>query len=342
MLPGAQFVRFVSAIDTHTAGGPTRVVLAGALPALARGSAAAQQREFASKHDALRRLLLCEPRGHAGMYGAVVCASDEPEADAAVLFLTAGGSGYLQSCVHSAIGVAAALMQSGAMRPRAGRESLVIETPAGCVSLRPLPAPGAFALRTQPAFVVPDGSLTLHGLTCRLVFSGALIIYVDATQPEAAAHGLELSDAAAGSRLGKQLLATAEEYPRAMHNPATGAPVAPLLVFFFKRLPEHDRESRAAYRSLVVGRTGVVDRSPCGAGSAGLAALLLHDGALQLRHSIAVKGVLGTEFEVQVLERVKQGGVDGCVLEVSGAAFVTGMHQFVLDARDPLSEGFLL
>src|SRR6185295_6426409 len=105
----------ISTIDTHTAGGPARVVLSG-LPPLSGETAAERMRDFQTNHDPLRKLLLNEPRGHRGMYGAVIGPSADPNADLSVFFMTTGG--YLPTCVHGSIGVATALLGQGTLRPR--------------------------------------------------------------------------------------------------------------------------------------------------------------------------------------------------------------------------------
>jgi proline racemase len=39
---------------------------------------------------------------------------------------------------------------------------------------------------------------------------------------------------------------------------------------------------------------------------------------------------------------VEIAGYKGIIPEVTGSAYVTGIHQFVIDPRDPLKDGFLL
>ena len=60
---------------------------------------------------------------------------------------------------------------------------------------------------------------------------------------------------------------------------------------------------------------------------------VLEDGAVWRNTSI-----VGTSFDARVLGRVP----DGLLTEVTGTAFRTGEHRFVLDPRDPLREGFVL
>ena len=58
-------------IDAHAAGEPLRLVVDG-FPA-PEGETMLEKRAWVREHhDALRRALMFEPRGHAGMYGAVL------------------------------------------------------------------------------------------------------------------------------------------------------------------------------------------------------------------------------------------------------------------------------
>ena len=76
----------VSTVEMHTSGEPTRIIVGG-WPDLAAPTLLGKRRECLEKHDHLRRGLMLEPRGHDGMYGALLVEPDHPEADLAVLSL---------------------------------------------------------------------------------------------------------------------------------------------------------------------------------------------------------------------------------------------------------------
>ena len=60
--------------------------------------------------------------------------------------------------------------------------------------------------------------------------------------------------------------------------------------------------------------------------------------------TLAIESILGRHsvFEGCVLEETRFGPYPGIIPEVSGRAFLTGRHEFVLDLDDPLGAGFLL
>lgn len=305
----------ISTIDTHTAGGPTRIVLSG-LPPLAGATAAERMREFQTNHDAFRKFLLCEPRGHRGMYGAVVGPPPDATVDLSVFFMTTGG--YLPTCVHGAIGVATALIREGTLRPRPDG-SLRFDTPGGIMPLTPRFQDGKLAeisLRTPPGAVSdPHLAIALDGVTiaASAVFCGVTFLLVSAEQLGKAATRANLEFFVA---LGQRLLDRA------------GSAFA--LALFY------DRMEGGGFRDIVIGRTGGIDRSPCGAGAGALA---LHEwaaGRLAVGSPLPVTGIIDTQFVARVVEVV--GG--GAIAEISGRAWITGTHVFLRTDADPLPEGF--
>ena len=72
-------------VDYHTAGEPFRIVTSVEVP----GATVPDRRVFAqtsSEVDAIRQLLVNEPRGHADMYGGFVVPGNDADADFGVLF----------------------------------------------------------------------------------------------------------------------------------------------------------------------------------------------------------------------------------------------------------------
>src|SRR4051812_49799973 len=95
----------VAVTDYHTAGEPFRIVTAG-LPEIA-GRTVLERRQFAQTSDevdAVRQLLVNEPRGHADMYGGVIVPGDDDGADFGVLFLHKEGDSAARGVGTNAIG----------------------------------------------------------------------------------------------------------------------------------------------------------------------------------------------------------------------------------------------
>jgi trans-L-3-hydroxyproline dehydratase len=76
------------------------------------------------------------------------------------------------------------------------------------------------------------------------------------------------------------------------------------------------------------------------------ARLALHyaKGEITDSQEIVIESILGaaSAFTGRVVERTRVGAFDAIVPEVSGTAFLTGRHEFLLDPRDALGQGFLM
>ena len=111
------------AIDTHTVGEFTRIILSGFPPL--KGDTMIERKNYLAKHyDKYRTALMFEPRGHHDMFGALLTDPIHPEADFGVIFMDTGE--YLNMCGHGTIGLIASLAWLGRIKPGVH----LIETPA--------------------------------------------------------------------------------------------------------------------------------------------------------------------------------------------------------------------
>ena len=93
---------------------------------------------------------------------------------------------------------------------------------------------------------------------------------------------------------------------------------------------------------VVVFAEGEVDRSPTGTGVSGRLAIHHARGELKTGESIVIESILGTTFSGRVLEETRVGEYKAVIPEVTGSAYITGRHEFVIDPADPLATGFML
>jgi proline racemase len=95
----------------------------------------------------------------------------------------------------------------------------------------------------------------------------------------------------------------------------------------------------ADLRSMTVYRDGTIDRSPSGAGTAAVLALLDAMGLVNEGQVLGHEGMCGGVFRARVGERVAGDTRGAIVPEISGEAWITGEHTFLLDPEDPFREG---
>src|SRR5262245_32251791 len=97
-------IQRINVVDSHTAGQPTRVVVAGG-PELGGGTLAERRELFRARFDRFRAATVNEPRGSDVLVGALLVPPSDARCVAGVIFFN--NVGYLGMCGHGAIGVVA-------------------------------------------------------------------------------------------------------------------------------------------------------------------------------------------------------------------------------------------
>jgi proline racemase len=339
--PLPEGARVLTTLDMHAAGEPLRIVTGG-YPDLPGATMLERRRYARERHDDLRRALMWEPRGHADMYGCVLTPPVSPEADFGVLFLH--NEGYSTMCGHGVIALVTALVETGAFPSRAPATPVNLDTPAGLVrAVAHTDAAGRVervSFRNVPSFVyAPDLEIDVASfgrLTVDVVYGGAFYAYLDATQV-----GLAVTPEQT-----RELVAAGEAIKRAVNaTVAIRHPEAEDLGFLYGTILTGPPQNPAhTTRNVCVFANAEVDRSPTGTGVSGHVALLAARGALREGEEITVESILGAEsvFAGRIVERGRVGPYAAVTPEVSGTAFITGRHDFILDPRDRLGAGFLL
>ena len=321
----------VTTIDYHTAGEPFRIVSGGVPPI--PGETMLEKRRFAQERlDHVRRLLVNEPRGHADMYGGFVTDPVAPGSALGVLFFH--NDGFSTACGHGTIALATWALETGVVEPN---ERLRIDVPSGTLDVEPTLRDGRVdrvAFRNVPSYVALE-NVRASGMVAEVAFGGAFYACVDVAQ---LGLGVEPRNLSRFIELGRELKRAIEAEHEIVH------PLEPELrdvygVIFFEREGDGDPLRQ---RNVTVFADGEVDRSPCGSGTSARLALLDRSGDLPRGRTLVHSSLIGTEFEAHVVGDEAVGPFPAVVTEVSGSAYLTGFHQFVLDDADPLGEGFLL
>jgi proline racemase len=340
--PGGLLPTDVATTDYHTAGEPFRIVTAG-VPEIPGGTVL-ERRAYAQSSpeiDAIRQLLVNEPRGHADMYGCFVVPPDDPAAHFGVLFWHKDG--YSTACGHGTIALGTWAVQSGLV-PAApdGDTDVVIDVPSGRVTARVTCSGGRVqqvTFRNVAAYVLGRDIevATDHGtVRADLSYGGAIYASVPASavglevRPE---HHAELL--AVGRQVKWALEAT--EWARHPEDERLDGVYGTILYDDLGRRAEGVHQ-----RNLTVFADGEVDRSPCGSGTSARLALLADTGALGPGDVLVHDSVVGTRFIGRVVEQVTVASRAGVISEVQGTAHRTGEHVFVLEPEDPVGLGFTL
>src|SRR5689334_20402325 len=123
----------ITTIDSHTGGEPTRLVVSG-IPL--KGRTLLEQRDYMRANlDHLRSALICEPRGHRGMFGAIMAPATRPEVDFGIIWVDHDGT-YLNMCGHGTIGIGIVCVEAGLVPVTEPETTIRIDMPAGVVEAR--------------------------------------------------------------------------------------------------------------------------------------------------------------------------------------------------------------
>ncbi len=331
----------ITTVDAHAAGEPLRIITGG-LPEL-RGATILERRRYMQQHfDHIRRALMWEPRGHRDMYGCVLTAPVTPEADLGVLFMH--NEGYSTMCGHGVIALVTVLLETGAVEAKGEHTSINLDTPAGLVrAIAHLEDSGLVqnvSFQNVPSFLYArDVELDVPGyghLMFDIAFGGAFYAFLQASQV-----GLRVVP-----QQREQLVAVGEAIKKEVNAKLSiKHPFEEDLGFLYGTIltgPPEDPSHHS--RNVCIFANGEVDRSPTGTGVSGRLALHYAKSEITDGQQIIIESILGvaSTFSGRVVGHTQVGPYTAVVPEVSGRAFITGRHEFVIDPQDELGRGFFL
>ncbi|GAA4662665.1 proline racemase family protein [Arthrobacter cryoconiti] len=329
--------RVFHSVESHTEGMPTRVIVGGVgtIP----GATMAERRQwFMENSDDVRTLLMCEPRGHASMSGAILQPPTRADADYGVLFIEV--SGLLPMCGHGTIGVATVLVETGMVDVVEPVTTIRLDTPAGLVVAEVAVEGGSaksVTITNVPSFVLAlDQSVQVEAfgeVHYDMAFGGNFYAIVDldelglpfsrVAKDQLLDAGLKIMDA-----INTQNMPIHPERAdiTGCHHVYLAAPGS---------TAQHSRHAMAIY-------PGWFDRSPCGTGTSARMAQLHARGALALNTDFVNESFIGTAFVGQLVAETTVAGLPAVIPTITGRAWITGTAQYHLDPEDPFQAGFLL
>ena len=304
----------IAVIDSHTAGEPTRLVMAGG-PDLGGGPLAERVERFRASFDPWRSAIVNEPRGSDVVVGALLV---EPHrADCAVGVIFFNNVGYLGMCGHGTIGLVASLAHAGRVDPG----PLRIDTPVGAVDAL-LNDDGSVEVANVPSFRQAQAvavDVPGHGrVSGDVAWGGNWFFLVDAGGREIALSQVEsLTDFSWRVR---QAL-NAQGHPEVDH------------VELYSASPDKAVDGR----NFVLCPGKAYDRSPCGTGTSAKLACLAADGDLAEGETWIQESVIGSAFSARYRWLDRAAGRIAPI--ISGRAYVNAECTQLLDPADPFCWG---
>jgi len=339
--------RMITAVDVH-AGTPMRVITGGIVDV--PGATMLAKREWLHRDgDALRLLMLREPRGYPAMCCNLILPPIHPQADAG--FIIMEQSEYPAMSGGNTIAVATVLLETGMLPLKEPVTELLLETPAGLIPIHAECTEGkvkqvtfqnvpSFATHLDARIEVPQ----LGEVVVDVAWGGMFYVIADADQFE-----LELvpENGYSIARTGEVLRKAASEQLLVEHPENqlfNGVTIS--------QLTSKATNAEAHLKNAVTMPTGTfdwnrpetwkgaIDRCPCGTGTCAKMATLFARGQLKLNQDFRYEGILGTIFTGRLIEETQVGSYQAVVPTVTGQAWITAVSNYMLDPTDPFPTGF--
>jgi trans-L-3-hydroxyproline dehydratase len=328
----------IKTIDMHTGGEPLRVIVEG-FPKL-EGKSVLNKRNYAKQNlDSLRTALMWEPRGHADMYGCIVTDPNPGDGDFGILFLH--NEGYSTMCGHAIIAISKLAVEKGWIRRTGELTKIKIDAPCGRILSSVHYSEEKFSHVSfigVPSFVVnKKRTIKIEDwdeVEYDIAYGGAFYAYIDISRKDVE---ISTNNYSKLKDLGQKFKKAIQEEIEIDH------PFEKDLSFLYGVIFMQPTDSKGVdSRNVCIFADGEVDRSPTGSGVMGRMALHFQQGILKVGDSMIIESITGSTFKGKVYDTVEYGGIPSVIPEVSGTAFITGEHTFIIDPEDPFKHGFIL
>ena len=325
----------VTTLDAHVGGAAVRLLTSG-VPRIDGASMAERRLSLEAVAEDVSFLLTREPRGHAGVVGVILTEAERVDADAGLLFLTGAGGRGLSG--HAAMAAAALALNHGLVTPRTP-DVLRFDTEAGPVVVLVATRDASHRVRAvryegPPAAVLRgDVRMTTSRRTVRvdIAWSGSELVAI--VEGEAAGVPLSSSHALELRRTAHEIITTLDGMLAL--TPPGHAAVAPIAACAFVG-PATDLH--ADVRSVLVRSDGTVSRSPSASGTAAVSVVLAAMGMLTPGAVCRHESLSSTSWTAEATP-VEESDSALMTVALTAEVHATGMHEFVLDAGDPLRRG---
>jgi len=239
--------------------------------------------------------------------------------------------------------VATVLLESGILPMQEPQTQLLLEAPGGLIEAVATCDAGRVVevrVRNLASFADRlDAHLEVPGLgTLRVdtAYGGDSFVLVEAADLEFALTPDEARDiATTGTRItaaaNEQLGFTHPENPDWAH-----------ISFCQLTAPIALRDGVKTGRNAVAIRPGKIDRSPCGTGCCARMAVLHARGELQVGEAFHGRSLIDSLFKCRIESETTAGERRAIVPSLAGRAWITGIHQHLLDPDDPWPQGYRL
>lgn len=331
--------KIIHVISCHAEGEVGDVIVGGVPPP--PGATIWEQSRWIARDEELRNFVLNEPRGGVFRHVNLLVPPKHPDAQAAFIIMEPEDTPPMSG--SNSICVATVLLDAGIVPMTEPETQLVLEAPGGLVRVRAECRDGKaerIFVENLPSFASQlSQTLQVEGLgtlNVDIAYGGDSFVVVDAK-----ALGFLLSEVEAHdiAKLGVRITEAANAQLGFDHpeNPDWRH-----ISFCLFAGPLSEGHDGLETRSAVSIRPGKVDRSPTGTALSARMAILHARGDMRVGDRLTARSLIGSTFHGRILGETTVGHLAAIRPEISGRAWITGVHQHMLDPTDPWPEGYRL
>ena len=331
--------KVVHVVSCHAEGEVGDVIVGGVPPP--PGATLWEQSRWIAADRTLRDFVLNEPRGGVFRHVNLLVPPKDPRAQMGFIIMEPEDTPPMSG--SNSVCVSAVLLETGIVPMEEPETRLTLEAPAGLIEVVAACRDGRverIAVTNVASFADKLGAkLEVEGigtLDADTAYGGDSFVIVDAA---ALGFALRPDEARELAETGIRITRAANEQLGFSHpeNPEWSH-----ISFCQIAGALEDEAGTASAKGAVVIQPGKLDRSPTGTGCSARMAVLHARGRLATGDGYIGRSIIDSRFECRIVAETEVGGRPAIVPSISGRAWITGIHQHMLDPRDPWPGGYRL
>lgn len=328
----------INVVGCHAEGEIGDVIVGGVLPPAGK-TMMERMITMERDHDHIRQLLICEPRGSVARHVNLIVPAITPGCVAGAIIMEP--TEYPPMSGSNTICVATVLLETGMVPMQEPVTRFKLDMPGGVIEVAAECRDDkcrSVTFRNAPAFAaLLDGALEVEGhgtIPLDIAYGGMFFGIVDAK-----ALGFEIrpDEARDLAVLGEKIRKAAREQFEVAHPEFPNVRGVSIVQF---AMPFAGNGK--VTRNTCIVAPGRSDRSPTGTGTSARMAVLQARGLMGVGDVLIHESIIGSQFVGKILEVNEQNGVTTITPQITGRAWITGQHSYLLDPEDPWQRGYML
>jgi proline racemase len=328
----------INVVGCHAEGEIGDVIVGGVLPPAGK-TMMERMIDMEADHDYIRQLLICEPRGSVARHVNLVVPPINPECVAGAIIMEP--TEYVPMSGSNTICIATVLLETGMVPMQEPTTRFKLDMPGGIIEVTAECADGkcqSITFKNAPAFAERlDAVLEVEGvgtIKTDVAYGGMFFGIVDA---KSLGFEIKPDEARDLAILGEKIRKAAREQFDVVHPQFPNVRGVSIVQF---AMP-YEGSGKVTQNTCIVS-PGRSDRSPTGTGTSARMAVLHARGQMAKGDTLIHASIIGSTFTGKILDVQEEGGLTSIIPQITGRAWITGNHTYLLDPDDPYPTGYML